>query len=66
LPEAMGPGMPARPAARYRLYIDESGDHSYNLLEDPSHGYLAPLGVWFRQYSGRYSKLHHYRGALHW
>lgn len=33
---------------RYRLYIDESGDHTYNLLEDPSHRYLALLGVWFR------------------
>jgi len=35
--------------ARYRLYIDESGDHTYNLLDDPSHRYLALLGVWFRQ-----------------
>ncbi len=33
--------------ARYRLYIDESGDHTYNSLEDPSHRYLALLGVWF-------------------
>jgi len=35
--------------ARYRLYIDESGDHTYNLLDDPSHRYLALLGVWFLQ-----------------
>src|SRR5665213_24602 len=35
--------------ARYRLYVDESGDHTYNLLDDPSHRYLALLGVWFRQ-----------------
>ncbi len=34
---------------RYRLYIDESGDHTYNLLEEASHRYLALLGVWFRQ-----------------
>ena len=34
---------------RYRLYIDESGDHTYNLLDDPSHRYLGLLGVWFRQ-----------------
>lgn len=34
---------------RYRLYIDESGDHTYKLLEDPAHRYLALLGVWFRQ-----------------
>ncbi|MGC9455311.1 MAG: DUF3800 domain-containing protein [Phycisphaerae bacterium] len=31
------------------MYIDESGDHSYKLLDDPSHRYLALLGVWFRQ-----------------
>jgi hypothetical protein len=41
--------MAAPPSARYRLYIDESGDHSYNLLDDPTHRYLALLGVWFRQ-----------------
>jgi hypothetical protein len=35
---------------RHRLYIDESGDHTYNLLDDPSHRYLALLGVWFRQH----------------
>lgn len=34
---------------RYRLYVDESGDHTYNLLEEPAHRYLALLGVWFRQ-----------------
>lgn len=40
-------GLPLR--TRYRLYIDESGDHTYNLLEDTSHRYLALLGVWFQQ-----------------
>uniref|UniRef100_A0A7C4CBA2 DUF3800 domain-containing protein n=1 Tax=candidate division WOR-3 bacterium TaxID=2052148 RepID=A0A7C4CBA2_UNCW3 len=35
--------------ARYRLYLDESGDHTYNLLDDPSHRYLGLLGVWFRE-----------------
>jgi len=34
---------------RYRLYLDESGDHTYNLLAEPAHRYLALLGVWFRQ-----------------
>ena len=38
----------ARPA-RHRLFIDESGDHTYKLLDDPSHRYLALLGVWFQQ-----------------
>ncbi len=35
--------------SRYRQYIDESGDHVYNLLDDPAHRFLALLGVWFRQ-----------------
>src|SRR5215212_4742053 len=34
---------------RYRLYIDESGDHTYNKLDDIGHRYLALLGVWFKQ-----------------
>ncbi len=39
----------ATPSARYRLYIDESGDHTYNLLDQPSHRYLGLMGVWFEQ-----------------
>lgn len=39
---------PARPA-RYRLYIDESGDHAYRKLGHVAHRYLSLLGVWFRQ-----------------
>jgi hypothetical protein len=31
------------------MYVDESGDHTYKLMDDPSHRYLALLGVWFRQ-----------------
>lgn len=38
---------PRRP--RYRLYIDESGDHSLNLVDNIAHRYLALLGVWFDQ-----------------
>jgi hypothetical protein len=34
---------------RYRLYIDESGDHTYKKIEEVGHRYLALLGVWFRQ-----------------
>jgi hypothetical protein len=30
---------------RYRLYVDESGDHTYNDLSDPSRRYLALTGV---------------------
>ena len=40
---------PPQPRVRYRLYLDESGDHTYNLLDNPAHRYLALLGVWFRQ-----------------
>jgi hypothetical protein len=47
-PPAPPPPPPQRP--RYRLYIDESGDHTYKLLDDLSHRYLALLGVWFRQH----------------
>jgi hypothetical protein len=43
MPQTQGP----KPA-RYRLYIDESGDHTYKLLDEISHRYLALLGVWFR------------------
>ena len=32
---------------RYRLYIDESGDHSYTRMSAPPERYLALLGVWF-------------------
>ncbi|HXO30581.1 MAG TPA: DUF3800 domain-containing protein [Thermoanaerobaculia bacterium] len=32
---------------RYRLYIDESGDHTFNLLHNDNHRYLGLLGIWF-------------------
>lgn len=31
----------------YRLYVDESGDHTFNLLEADNHRFLALLGIWF-------------------
>jgi len=34
---------------RYRLYIDESGDHTYKRLTEVSQRYLALLGIWCRQ-----------------
>jgi len=33
---------------RFRLYIDESGDHVFRYLEEPGHRYLCLLGCWFR------------------
>jgi Protein of unknown function (DUF3800) len=35
------------PSSRYRLFIDESGDHTFNLMERDEHRYLALVGVWF-------------------
>lgn len=40
------PASPRRPL--YRLYIDESGDHTYNRIDAVAHRYLALLGVWFQ------------------
>lgn len=36
------------PAPSYRLYVDESGDHTYKKLENPWHKHLGLLGVWFK------------------
>lgn len=46
------PGQPnPRPSLfedRYRLYLDESGDHVFNHLDNPAHRYLCLIGCWFR------------------
>ena len=39
---------PASHEERFRLYIDESGDHVFNHLDHPAHRYLCLLGVWFK------------------
>lgn len=36
------------PEERFRLYIDESGDHVFKHLDEPGHRYLSLLGCWFR------------------
>lgn len=33
---------------RFRLYVDESGDHVFRHTEDPSHRFLCLMGCWFR------------------
>jgi len=41
----------SRPRAfedRYRLYLDESGDHVYREVEDIPHRFLCLLGCWFQ------------------
>jgi hypothetical protein len=35
------------PVNRFRLYINESGDHTFHLTEDDNHRYLGWLGIWF-------------------
>ena len=42
---------PARPSKfedRYRLYLDESGDHVFRETDELAHRYLCLLGCWFR------------------
>jgi hypothetical protein len=31
----------------YRIYIDESGDHTFHLADNDNHRYLGLLGLWF-------------------
>jgi len=42
------PNRPADPGERYRLYIDESGDHVFKHLDHPSHRFLCLLGCFFQ------------------
>lgn len=51
MPATVPPTSPSRPAGfedRYRLYLDESGDHVFRALDEPAHRYLCLLGCWFR------------------
>jgi hypothetical protein len=43
-------------AERYRLYLDESGDHVFNKLDTIGHRFLCLLGCWFR--NSDYIKFH--------
>jgi len=38
---------PFGPEERYRLYVDESGDHVIRQFTTPGHRYLCLLGCWF-------------------
>lgn len=33
---------------RYRLYVDESGDHVFREVAEPAHRFLCLLGCWFK------------------
>ena len=50
---------PARPSKfedRYRIYLDESGDHVFRETGDAAHRYLCLLGCWF--HNPDYLKFH--------
>ena len=49
-------GRPTSFEERYRLYIDESGDHVFGHLTEPNHRYLCLLGCWVRGLE--YRRLH--------
>jgi len=40
-----------REELRYRLYIDESGDHTFQLADNDNQRYLGLLGLWFNTFA---------------
>ncbi len=51
LPQETQPNNPARPSGfedRFRLYIDESGDHVFRETTETAHRFLCLLGCWFQ------------------
>jgi hypothetical protein len=42
------PSRPSRFEDRYRLYVDESGDHVFRDTTEPAHRFLCLLGCWFQ------------------
>ncbi len=40
---------PRPPDPVYRVYIDESGDHTYSRLDEPWRCHLALLGIWLKR-----------------
>jgi hypothetical protein len=51
MPEEYHTLNPSRPSAfeyRYRLYLDESGDHVYRQTTETAHRFLCLLGCWFQ------------------
>lgn len=50
MPEIQQSSGLGRRKRRYRLYIDESGDHTFSQVEDPIHRHLTLMGIWFEHY----------------
>jgi len=46
----MAPRPRRRGKLRFRLFVDESGDHTFKAIDDPQHRYLTLMGVWFELY----------------
>ncbi len=50
-PETLRPSSLEQPVrvdrTRHRLYIDESGDHTFHLADNDNHRHLGLLGIWF-------------------
>lgn len=44
----INPSLPSDFEDRYRLYLDESGDHVYRETNETAHRFLALLGCWFQ------------------
>ncbi len=47
-PRADNPSRPSNFEDRYRLYLDESGDHVYRDTGETAHRFLCLLGCWFQ------------------
>jgi hypothetical protein len=56
------PTRPAKFEDRYRVYLDESGDHVFRETDELPHRYLCLLGCWFR--NPEYLKFHEAIEAL--
>jgi len=39
---------PSNFEVRYRIYLDESGDHVYHVVNEDAHRFLGLLGCWFK------------------
>ena|SRR3990172_6004129 len=48
MPEEANPSRPSKFEDRYRLYLDESGDHVFRETTETAHRFLCLLGCWFQ------------------
>ncbi len=48
MPEEANPSRPSKFEDRYRLYLDESGDHVFRETTETAHRFLCLLGCWIQ------------------